>query len=280
MDLVAFQEWLILKRGCVKGTAKLYAQNVLNASQHHEGFFGKLTDPNIAPKTKRHIKAAIVAYARFTKDRELEASIREVRLPPADRVTVKIPLDRDLWVKFITVLDDSQAFSPEIRACMGIIAIRGYRVSDVLRMERKEILRGLQTGILSTVGKGRKRLEYTVQPFRKYLITLLGVKDWVKVADLISNSKRDDMTAARVKLLRAFKTLAKEVGIDPKDIFTHRFRRTVATMFLDHPSVKGDLEKLRQFMGWSNVTIAAGYADHDRRKELDVVADDLLDITK
>jgi integrase len=78
-------------------------------------------------------------------------------------------------------------------------------------------------------------------------------------------------TGSLLRLYRLFGRLAEAAGIPPSELTPHRLRRTYAVHFLD--GVGGDLEKLRQHMGWASIATAAQYVDHSRREELDAVAE-------
>lgn len=267
------------KRRLDPGTVALYCSNVRLALQHSEGPLGRLADPTLAPKTLRHILAALRAWAKFTGDVELTQQLGkdELRLPPANRLNAKTPIDRDDWIHLVAVIKESKLITDPMRCVLAIMAIRGFRVGDSLRMRRTEVVEALKNDVLSYIAKGNRRLEFGIGSYQWCLELLLIQKDWVQVFDLISpgaqRSRRQKSAALAVR--RALHIVAEEAGLDPKEIHPHKLRRTVAVNFLE--KIGGDIVKLTSWMGWQNVTTAAGYVDHNRRKELDKIGDALLE---
>lgn len=276
-DLERFAAWL-QKYGRGEGTAALYVRDVRHAYAAG-GPLRRLGNDDLAPKTRRHILAACRAWADFREDGDLLVDLRKVRLPPPARQTAKVPLERHEWFGLLDAIDASQ-LRPAVRAVLGVMASRGLRVSDVLRLRRREVVAALDHGTLAFEAKGRRRHEYSLlDAWRPYLELLAAQTRWDRVDELVAPgaaaaSRRK--TAAKT-VARALRRVAREANLVPETVYPHRLRRTYATEYLRE--LKGDPEaliKLQQHMGWRNLATAMEYVDHSRREQLDEVARGLL----
>jgi integrase len=277
-NLGKFRTWL-LERGRVDGTADAYVTNLRSCAAERRGLTHRLVAGVLAPNTLRANLAALRAWATFGHDGELAKRLGDIRLPPARRIHTKNPLEtRDLrrMVKHVTTCPrtvrltghDSSRADEAMRQIILIMALRGFRSGDVLRIKRTEILRALSTGKLIYEGKGRKRIEFAIEPFRAPLERLGAMKNWERVRDLITTSTNPKV--ASVKVWRAARRAAAEIGIP--EMNPHRFRHTFATRYLEQ--LRGDpnaIIKLQKFMGWESMNTAARYVDKVSHDELDAI---------
>lgn len=274
-QLQKFSVWLV-RRGRDQSTADLYSGNVRRAFAADDPPLGVLRDNALAPKTRSHIKAALRAWAKFHRDADLLELLEDIKLPPAVRKKAKVPFADDEIRNIRTEIDRADYLDEPMRAVLGLMAVRGLRVGDVLRMRRQEVRDALRTGYGSFELKGHHRIELSLKakPIRRYF-AILGDADgkWDRVRDLISDGESPQ--AARMSVWRALKGVAAEVGIEPGDVYPHRLRRTVASNFLE--AVNGDLVKLQKYLNWQNISTAASYADHARREEFERIEERLLD---
>lgn len=271
-----FKAWLV-NRGRATDTADGYANDVKATYRHPQAPLGRLRDKTLAPKTLRRSVASLRAWCKFTKDSALLEQISDIRLPPPMRKVAKVPLTREEWDELVEEIDKAHYVSPYERACLGIMAVRGIRVGDVLRMKRVDLANAKASGVLSYEAKTGKRIELSIKPIAEYIDILLKEEGWECVRDLISSrsqipgAKQD---SASQQLSRALKKVGEKIGIRGKELYPHRLRRTYASHFL--VAAGNDLEKLRQHMSWSNIGTASGYADHSRAAELDEIADKMM----
>lgn len=276
-NLVKFKTWL-LERGRVEGTADAYVTNLRSCVADRRGLTHRLIAGNLAPNTLRANLAALRAWATFAQDGELAKRLADIRLPPARRVHTKNPLETESLRQMVrhlkacekTVRRFREPASPQANEAMRqvilIMALRGLRSGDVLRIKRTEVLRALDTGKLIYEGKGRKRHEFAIAPFRAQLEALAQMKNWEHVRDLITTSANPKV--ASVKVWRAARRTAQEIGIS--EMNPHRFRHTFATRYLEQ--LRGDpnaIIKLQKFMGWESMNTAARYVDKVSQDELD-----------
>jgi site-specific recombinase XerD len=278
-DLESFRSWLI-NRNRDKKTANSYVIDVRKAFDHPKGPLGAIADRTIAPKTAHRRMSSLRAFAKFRQDTDLLTQLEDVRLPPNQRATPKMPLTRDQWAAVVQEIDSAPMYlKPEEIAIIGLMAVRGFRIGDVLRMTRRDVEMALRASTLSFEAKRRQRTEYGVgERMRHYLEMLFGIPGWTQVYELVctkTRSKSDDLkTIAALNVNTALKSVAQRIGVPPKEMHAHRLRRTYATYYLE--AVGGNLEKLRQHMDWSNINTAAMYADHNQRKELDKVSESMM----
>lgn len=270
--LKLFRDWLIARRR-TPGTAALYVKNVRAAAKH-----AALTDrlaEDLAPLTLRTNKAALSAWAKYTKDAELAEILDDIKLPPARRRGVKIPLPTAEWRELGKRFTDNPGTVGEVDVAVCLIILRrGLRIGDALRIQRTEVLEALRSGTLSYVGKGEKRHEISVAPIRAQLEVLAGKAGWKRVSDLVC-PKATNPASPHNRIRRAVERTAKAGKL--RGVHPHRFRRTYAQAFLERH--KGDpqaLIKLQQHMGWASLATAAGYADAVDRTELAKTGDQLV----
>jgi integrase len=266
----AFKDWL-LERGRSQGTADLYGCNARNCLADARGATARLTREGLAPKTKRANLAALRAWCKFDSDGELLVRLDDLKLPPPERVKEKLPLARDEWDALIEAIP-TVGFEPAVENAVEMICIRGFRVGDVCRLLRGQVRSGLASGLLNYRGKSGRQIEWSVAPFQHCLKWYLDQGRWRSVAHLVVHDCMEHryFESARKKIRRSFRTLAPVIGLAPEDLSPHRLRRTYAVYFLQE--VEGDLEKLRQHMGWASIATAAQYVDHSQREELDAIA--------
>lgn len=267
-----FKEWLV-SRNRDPDTAEGYGSDVMLALNHPKGILGRLRERNLAPKTLRRTLASLRAWAKYSKNEDLTKNLSDIRLPPPNRKVAKLPLSKEEWELVIAEIDRADYLSSAERAALGIMAMRGLRVGDVLRMTYEEIARGVASGVLTYEAKGRKRIEVGIKSIRGYLELLLGYQNWERVHDLISTRAKQRQSSASQQISRAIKEVGKKVGIPPQEMYPHRLRRTYATYYLG--ATNGNLEQLRSHMSWSSITTAAGYADYHERETLESIADSL-----
>ncbi len=264
-NLLAFRAWMA-ERGRSDDTAELYVHNLRSCAANPRGLTHRLVAGELAPNTVRTNLASLRAWAKFTGDDRLAKRLSDIRLPPARRVRTKLPLPAADWKKVVRHLHTCPLEPEAMRHVLLIMAIRGFRSGDVLRMKRTEVLRSLATGKLTYEGKGRKRIEFSAEPIRDQLQALAQIKGWDRVRDLLwTGGSRRGLSR---KVWRAALRTAKGCGIP--EMNPHRYRHTVATMFL--AEMAGDpnaIVKLQQWMAWESMGTAARYVDQISVDELD-----------
>jgi integrase len=271
-DLDRFHTWVV-DRGRDEQTANLYQRQLRSAFGHEKGWRGRLNDRNLSPKTRHVIKASLRAWARYKDDEALEKQLKDIKLPTAQRAKAKRPLERKEWAQLLGAIDEAPEPAP-VRAVIGLMAVRGFRVGDVLRMTRKEIKAAVAEGIVSYEAKGGRRLEFGVlSRMKKYLKMLVSESpDWSRVSDIVSPEAAFE--SARHRIYMALRRVAASAGLKPNEVHPHRLRRTVAVYFLEETG--GDVVKLKQYFQWASVEVAAGYVDHNQREELDKIGEDMI----
>lgn len=262
-NLAAFRDWL-LDRGRSEGTADLYIKNLTRCAKAPR-LTSRLLDGELAPLTRRTNKAALVQWAKFTNNPQLAETVTAIKLPPARRMKPKLPLPTPDWQRIVRHLATCKLSDDRLRHVCLVIAKRGLRVSDALRIRRAEVLAALKTGVLSYLGKGAKRHEASAVPIRAQLQALAEIKGWETLADLVSRGRSRHSAANRIR--RAFRCAARQIDLD--GVHPHRFRRTYARHYLEeHRGDPRAIVKLQNHMGWANLNTAMSYADDVDSREL------------
>ena len=259
LDLEGLDAWLEA-RGRSPATRRSYVSQLRSASSI-QGGLERLRAPGLAPKSRRVLRAALVAYARYVKDGALETQLRDLKLPPARRVEVRTALSDVEFGALVTFLARAKP-SPE-KAVLQILLLRGLRLSDVLRVERQAVVQALKTGVLVCVVKGGQMQQYSCATVRDPLVYLASVRGWTQLCDLIAPESRADIRveAAGREIRRILADAAKRAGIKTR-VFPHRLRRTVATRFAR--VVGGDAFKLKALLGWQSIASVAEYVEVSR----------------
>lgn len=261
--LEEFELWL-RENGRGEGTAALYVHNVARCASSPGGISARLVG-DLAPKTKHTNLAALQAWATFEESGELVVALKKIRLPPSKRVTPKVELTFEDWKRMVIAVQDDETMDEPVRSCILIMSLRGLRISDALRLKRKDIRDAIRTKTLSYEGKGSKRLEIDATPILD-AITALSEEagSWERVEDLVvkrSTSvglKRRKMAAKRIT--RNIARIAHHLSVE--SMHPHRLRRTYATHYAK--MLWGDPQamiKLQKHMGWSSLATAAQYVD-------------------
>lgn len=266
--LTSYARWLEAN-GREARTVRQYLCCLRRCLACEDGPTGRLLDRGLAPKSRRVYLAALRSWATYAEDAGLVKRLGQIKLPPAVRVQAKVELDRDTWRRLVLHLQEQSA--TPMRSVLLIMALRGLRCGDVLRLRRRELDDALRTGTLAFEAKGGRRLEYDVGPIREHLEVLAqqrpaGRASWDRVAELLAASHDSATRAVR----RALARYAAALQID--DLYPHRLRRTYATHYLR--ALDRDpqaLIKLQRHLGWASMTTAAGYVDATNAEELSQV---------
>jgi integrase len=241
-----------------------------------------ITSSNYSPNYRRNLVACVKSWAKFVDDRELRVQLEDIKSPAPVPRDVREPFSRDEWFELIDAIDSADYISGAQKHTCALIAIRGIRCGDVLRLTKRDVSQGLKTGILAFESKGERWQKFSAAPLRDHLEGLL--EDWRKKAPRVRNlvapgSAESSAQATASRAIRyAFDRIAKELGIDPQDLYAHRFRHTYATLFLQ--TMAGDpeaLPKLQQQMGWARLDTASNYLRRSRREELDELESKLFE---
>ncbi len=279
LTLEGFHAWLC-KRGRSR-SADQYRRVVKRWLNDPDEIEAKMTSSRFSPNYRRFLVACIRSWAKYTKDMDLAERLADIKLPAPVPKDVREPFGIDEWFDIREAIDSDKYLSDAKRLTCSIIALRGIRCGDILRLTRREINQALKTGILAYEGKGGRRQQYNAEPMRAYLEELAQLR-WSGgdcVRNLVSpgsDERKCQETAGRA-IRQVFDQLAESLDIDPEDLYAHRFRHTYATYFLQQ--MKGDPEalfKLQQQMGWARLDTAANYLRRSRRAELDEVESRLL----
>jgi len=265
-SLDEFSDW-ILRRGRSPATATLYVSLVRSSSRDGVVLTDRLIDRDLAPNTRRANMAALSAWAKFRSDHELAAILSDLRLPPGRKQTEKVAFDRAEWSRFLAAIDRAPTRKPVMPAVAKLIALRGFRVGDVLRLSWRRCSRAIETGQLHYEAKGGRTIAWSIETFKEPLKEFAERPRFPSIASLVCQG---DFRSARRSVERFFQRVAWEADIPPSSVSPHRLRRTYAWHFLR--AMGGDVVALKEHMGWASVGTAMEYVDQSRARELDAVA--------
>lgn len=273
-----FRTWLG-EFGLGDGTIDGYVSDVRLALEAG-GPLVRLRDEELAPKTRRRSLAACRRWAEYTADPKLTASLKRLRLPPPRRKSAKVPLPKQALFDLVDEIGRADYLSEPMRGVLGMLACRGMRCGDVLRLRRSELEDAKEKNILSYEAKGKRRLEFRLlKTYRKYLVLLAELPgDWERVDELVAPAAAPGgrRTAAARAVERALVTCGARVGV--WGLYPHRLRRTYAVEYLR--AMQGDPEaiiKLTQHMQWASMATAMEYVDHARGADLDGAAERIFE---
>lgn len=279
IDLREYASWL-RRRGRADSTIEQY-RRLLGRLLTLDDPASPLLNRCNSPMYRHSMAAALRSWADFANDGQLAARISDIRLPSRLRRGSRDPLDRAEWFRIIEAIENSQTLAPATTAALAMIATRGLRCGDVLRLERKALAEAKRTGVLQLVAKGERLIRVNAEPLTA-AIGMLVSRSWkevVTVADLVSpKSRRECSHASAARAIRrALDEVAKDHGMDRRDLYPHRFRHTYVHHFLGE--LRGDPEalvKVQQQMGWARMETAGSYMRRARQAELDAVESKLL----
>jgi integrase len=264
-DVLEFRDHL-LRYGRSEGTANLYAFHM-----SHDDPFSRLTDQSLSPKYRHSIRAALLAWTDYTEDEDLHKEIKRMRLPPAIRQSEKQPLTKKQWHKLIATIPSAN-INELVKAHLHMMATRGFRCSDVLRITRAQAEHALDSDVLSFVAKGSRTLNFPVSDrWRPSLELFMDYEGWSNVGELISPNSSAPAEAAAQAARRGLTAVGEICGID--EITPHLLRHTYATHFYRQCK---DPVALKDHMQWASIETAMNYVAESDRGELEKVADDLF----
>ena len=244
-----------------------------------KGLIARLRSDGGAPKSRRRYLAAFKHWAEYTEDADLTKALKRVRLPPPRRKVPKVPLERVDYDRLVDELGHAKYLTPPVRGVLGLLACRGLRCGDALRLRRAEVDKALEAGVLSYEAKGKRRLEFRVlKTYRRHLELLQrsfeAAPKAMQVDQLVApRAKPKGRRASAAKSIeRALVRLGVHAGVHR--LHPHRLRRTYAVEYLR--SMQGDPEalmKLTSHMQWAQMTTALEYVDYVRSEDLDAAAE-------
>lgn len=234
-----------------------------------------------SPMYRHSMAAALRSWAKFSGDETLGVRVCDIRLPSRLRQSSREPLDRGAWFRVIDAIENSRVLALPAKAALSMMALRGLRCGDVLRLERSALATAKRKGSLTIVTKGERLISINAEPLISAIQDLLSLK-WkqaTSIAELVSPGSRRGCAHASAgrAIRRALSSVADDVGIERSDLFPHRFRHTYVHHFL--AELHGDPEalvKVQQQMGWARMETAGSYMRRARQAELDAVESKLL----
>lgn len=273
-DLEAFSNWLA-RRGRSE-TSRVQYRYRLERLFEEDDPVSLLTDRKLSPCYRNNLAVAYRQFAKFKKDHALLEELDEIRLPAPIRKSAKEPLNKEEWHEVLDEIEEADYLDEAEQAVLLIIASRGIRLSDLLRVTHQEVKDAVKKGTLAFTGKGERRSFFSAQNIIEPLKALLEMK-WPEdgvVANLISpkSASENVVASAGRQIRRALDRVIKKMGLKKGDLFAHKFRHTFVNEAL--AEMKGDpraVFHLQDMMNWSSPNTARNYVKHADKEELDQV---------
>jgi site-specific recombinase XerC len=278
--LDAFNKWL-LAEGVGERTARNYVQQVWASLMATGGDpMRDFLNPKFAKSTKLVLKAAWSNFAVWVGDLELEREFtsRRLRRVISDkrntRASHALPgFGPEVVDEFLRVIDQDRhnEVAPWRWPVLRMMLILGLRAGvDLTWITRAAIVTALETGTLTIVSKGDKLRSLPAEPVYlelKWLTEIPG--QWNDLAELIAPWYRGDSTrqheTAYAHVAAALKQYAEQLGLDPSEVHTHRFRRAAALRVYNATK---DIVLVQQMLGHGRVTTTQRYLEDDRTAEI------------
>jgi integrase len=287
--MAPFRRWLT-KNGAAPKTAREYGNWVWSLSVKHKGKPElALDDTELSYSRKIVVLSALKKWALYNHDDpayvrlcspDIKGKLKAHKSikPPAER----LPFDNVTINLFLARLGNDYGerdpSEPDawVWPVISLIAKLGLRVgADATWIQREAVVEGLRGGVsMSLWSKGSKLRQVPVKPVREELEALLEIPNWRYVRDIIRPEiqERDRNARAYERISQYMKKIALDAGINPAEVYTHRFRRTAAVRVYDASG--HDLKLVQELLGHSDISTTGTYLQANRLERMgDVVAD-------
>jgi integrase len=276
--LAPFHRWLVAE-GVIPKSASNYVQGVWASLMRTGGNPSRdFEDKRYTYNTKLTLRAAWARFAEWVEDDELEHLFGSKRLKRAiaDKHNTKPSrakpgFETDIVDRFLVVIDRDIA-APEYPwrwPVLRIMLILGLRAGiDVTWISREAVVTALEHGTLTIASKGDKVRGLPASPVLAELVRLLELGNWVQIADLIVQGKsapEHRHATAYSRIAKALKEYATEIGVDPLEVRTHRFRRAAALRVYNETH---DIVLVQAMLGHGRITTTQRYLEDDRTAEI------------
>jgi hypothetical protein len=218
-ELVDFEAWLRARR-LSEGTIAIYASDVRLALATRGGPLARMASTALAPKTLHRTLSALRSWASFRNDADLLAALRHLHLPAAHRVKVKQPLELDVWQRLIEAIRADGEIDTPLRAVLLLMAMRGFRCGDALRLKRVQIVAAVRTGDIVFKAKGSRMLQWNIMSFRDTLEVLLALGPWTDVLSIVAPGTQCPVKAAEKRANGHLRRIGATIGIDGGELHT------------------------------------------------------------
>lgn len=278
----AFLDWLIEEEGMVPGSAQVYAAHVWQAVLSTGGNpVHQIRRMDLTFATKNTIRAALKRFAVYAQDAELASAVASNKVTrllkdrrnSAPQKTV-YPLAQDMLDQLVGAVnaDKGNPRRPWAWPCISMLIKLGLRArSDLaLGITRQAVLDGVAGKPLVIVGKRGTRRVVPSSVVKEELEVLAAFPfEWNLLCDLIAPAAVPESRgeSAYGKLRATLKEYARDAGIDPKEIHTHRLRHTAALKLYEASG--HDIMLVAHFLGHASVETTRRYLEKDRTADIE-----------
>lgn len=275
MNKQEFADYLFFA-GLERKTVKTYVNAAANLLERNpEEPWKALASKKLTKQTKNVYLSALKRWADFTENEELLEILqsRRVRklvtvkggLPPK-RVTGMSAENVDLIMAQIVTWEQENVIESHIRYAVELMIRLLLRAqADLAWISREAVEEAVRNRtVLTLVSKGSKERDVPVGHTLEALDYLNLSSDWDTIGDLLSPGSKNPQEAAYERVRRLLKAAAKEVGLDPSQIHTHRFRHASASWVYQETR---DMALIQQLLGHESIRTTEIYLGLDLARE-------------
>jgi len=274
--LQEFADWLENhEHGYALRTRQGYVRAVRAALQHKDPL-DLLTHKEKSKGYKSMIRAGLNLWAEFTEDADLASRVGERRVSRNIASSkrgqqTRGPMPEEEYRRFLAQVILLRGTEPQwIWACISMACKLALRIgSDLCTGIRRDSCKLALGGTRIQVwGKGDKVRELPASGIQTELSTLLAYKKWDRVEDLVAPNVTPDWRyqAAYKVLAKVVRILAKAAGLDPREVNTHRLRKSSA--YLLYQKLYHDIDAVRRILGHAHTSTTQDYLEIDDLDEI------------
>lgn len=230
-----------------------------------------LRDPTLTGARRMTYRKALLKWATWAKDRELEAVLRATHVKgEKQRKSRPYALAQDEYFRFLEIVDE-EVDDPVEWGAIILIATTGMRVGDVLGLDQAGLVEALKGSVVQVAQKGGKRRDLSLssesqQQAAQALISALRrpqERVW-RAQGLRLNASSPAAVSERLR--RRIAALGKAAGLDVH-VTPQVLRKSLGDLIYEESG--HDMRLVAQALGHDNVrTTENHYQNHGRPEKL------------
>lgn len=241
-----------------KATIDQYAGCIVRAEREYDDLLDVLSDESLTKGRRRTYRKALLHYARFREDLELETRLRELTLPGrgSKRSHPKVVPSTAEWErvrKAVLRLDDV-----DLRATLYLLATLGLRIErELLALTGQHFSNALETGSALIEQKGGTWRYLVISTDRQKAVArhlCEQLREDQPLWSLFQTKQRRRQKSVTEYIRRSLAKIGDQLGLK---LTPHALRHA----FLDavYDKTDGNLELVREAAGHASVTTTRNY---------------------
>lgn len=264
-----FHDWLIAE-GLARSSANIYFRAVQEALKRDDPLT-IITDTSLGASRRDTYRKALLRYARWAKDSELEQRARDISIPGRGKREKEV-VALDTKTEYPALLAAIEEEEEPMRSVL-VLLNSGLRISEVLRIERLALEQAITEGkaLVGQKGRGGRKRErwFTIateeedRSVEELLRRMTPAKQ--RVYKVLRTRRRTTIEGVKAAVRRALKAASKRAGIR-KNVHPHLLRKAVA----DDLRERGvSMKIIAEALGHESVkTLEKWYQDHQHPEEV------------